>query len=118
MPTQQSNVTAADPADVQQNKIFAVLAYIGILVLIPLLAAKESKFAQYHAKQGLNLFIIGIIVWFITYLPSFFIDFFFLSCLSGIAGILLFVLAILGIVNALNGEMKPLPVIGDLQIIK
>ena len=37
-----------DPADVDTNKIFAVLAYLGILVLVPLLAAKESRFARYH----------------------------------------------------------------------
>ena len=35
-----------DPQDVQDNKAMAVLAYIGILVLIPLFAAKKSKFHQ------------------------------------------------------------------------
>ncbi|MEI8042594.1 MAG: DUF4339 domain-containing protein [Verrucomicrobiota bacterium] len=41
-----------DPADVDKNKIFAVLAYLGILFLVPLLAAKESRFARYHTNQG------------------------------------------------------------------
>ena len=31
----------------------AILAYFGILVLIPILAAKDSKFARFHANQGL-----------------------------------------------------------------
>ena len=39
-----------DPADIQQNKTMAVLAYLGILVLVPLLGAKESKFARFHEK--------------------------------------------------------------------
>ena len=39
-------------ADVQNNKVMAVLSYIGILVLIPILAAKESPFARFHANQG------------------------------------------------------------------
>lgn len=38
----------------------AVLAYFGILVLIPILAAKESKFARFHANQGLILLITGV----------------------------------------------------------
>lgn len=35
-----------DKADVEQNKVMAILAYFGILVLIPILAAKDSKFAR------------------------------------------------------------------------
>ena len=44
------------------DKLMGVLAYLGILVLIPLLAAKDSKFAQFHAKQGLTLFIGEVIL--------------------------------------------------------
>ena len=46
-----------DKADVEQNKVMAILAYFGILVLIPILAAKDSKFARFHANQGLLLCI-------------------------------------------------------------
>lgn len=41
-----------DPRDIQNNKVMAILAYFGILVLIPIFAAKESKFARFHANQG------------------------------------------------------------------
>ena len=34
--------------DIEQNKVMAILAYFGILVLIPIFAAKESKFARCH----------------------------------------------------------------------
>ena len=37
-----------DPSDVEKNKVMGVLAYLGILVLIPILAAKESPFARFH----------------------------------------------------------------------
>ena len=37
--------------DVEQNKVMAVLAYFGILVLIPILAAKESKFARFQPRS-------------------------------------------------------------------
>jgi uncharacterized membrane protein len=101
-----------DPADVEKNKVMGIIAYI--IFFIPLLAAKESKFAMYHANQGLVLFLLGVAVsivgsiipvlgWFII-LP--------------IGSLLVFVLAILGIINAAKGEMKPLPVIGKISIIK
>ena len=49
---EEVNVTP-DPNDVQSNKVMAILAYFGILFLIPLLAAKESAYARYHTNQGL-----------------------------------------------------------------
>ncbi|MDP3970683.1 MAG: hypothetical protein Q8P90_03205 [bacterium] len=46
-----------DQKDIDENKVIAALSYLGILVFIPLLAKKDSKFAQAHAKQGVVMFI-------------------------------------------------------------
>lgn len=35
----------------------AVISYLGILCLVPLLTKKDDKFTQFHAKQGLALLI-------------------------------------------------------------
>ena len=100
------------PADIEANKIMAVLAYI--LFLIPLLAAKESPYAKYHTNQGLLVClaaiavsivgsIIPILGWFII-LP--------------IGSIIVAVLGIIGIINAWKGTAKDLPIIGKIRIIK
>lgn len=114
--------------DVEQNKVMAVLAYVGFLVLIPILAAKESKFARFHANQGLILLITGVA--FSIFVPVVIKIVAFISyVLAGIVGIalgialvlawlLLFVLAIIGIINAVKGEFKQLPLIGQFQILK
>ena len=100
-----------DPEDVEKNKVMAILAYI--IFLIPLLAAKESKFAMYHANQGLVLFLTAVVITVVgSILPI--VGFFILTI--GSLGIL--ALAILGIINAANGEAKPLPVIGGINILK
>lgn len=102
----------------------AVLAYFGILVLIPILAAKESKFARFHANQGLILLITGVaysifvqvvikIVVFISYALAGIV-----GIVLGLAWLLLLVLAIIGIINAVKGEFKQLPLIGQFQILK
>lgn len=39
--------------DIDQNKIMGILSYFGILVLIPIFAAKESPFARFHANRAL-----------------------------------------------------------------
>ena len=98
------------------NKLLAATSYIGILFLVPLLAAKDDAFARYHANQGLVLFIANIaaaIAGFILgFIPVIGI------IVAWIIRIALFVLMILGIINALKGEMKPLPLIGGIEIIK
>jgi uncharacterized membrane protein len=81
---------------------------------LPLVAMPESKYGKFHANQGLVLFnyrfcrsasflsIIPIIGWIL--LPFF--------------GIAVTVFAILGIVNAVQGKAKDLPLFGKLKIIK
>ena len=98
-----------DPNDVKNNKVFAVLAYFGILVLIPILAAKDSPYARYHANQGLTLFILDIIVIILGRIVGF---------LGTIGGLIVFILFIIGIVNAAQGRAKELPVIGKFRLLK
>ena len=96
----------------ESNKIMAAISYIWILFLVPLFAAKDDAFARFHANQGLLLFIASIILGIISIIP------FVGPIISAIGGIVTFVFMILGIINALKGEMKPLPFIGGIEIIK
>jgi len=92
-----------DPADIEKNKIMAALAYI--LFFIPLIADSNSKFGRYHANQGLILLIAGAI----------------LACipiLGWIVSPVVWVFIIIGIVNAINGKAKELPLIGKFKILK
>jgi len=105
-----------DPADVDKNKIFAVLAYLGILFLVPLLAAKESRFARYHTNQGVVLFIAAIILSvggsILSFIPL-------VGCIVlPVVMIGIFALMVIGIINAAKGECKPLPLIGQYKLIK
>ncbi|OXM84931.1 DUF4870 domain-containing protein [Paenibacillus rigui] len=103
--------SVTDPSDVSENKWIAVIAYI--VFFLPLLVAKQSRFAMYHANQGLVLLLfslasnivlglIPVVGWIL--LP--------------IANLATLVLAIIGIIQAANGQLKPLPVLGKISIIK
>jgi uncharacterized membrane protein len=100
-----------DVADIEKNKVFAILAYFGILFVVPLLAAKESRFAMYHANQGLILFLASVAVSIVASIP-------FVGLIAILAGPVLLVFMIMGIINAAGGQMKPLPLIGDISILK
>lgn len=100
----------------ENDKLMGILAYVGILVIVPLFAGGNSKFVKYHANQGLvnvlffaaiffGLMIINIAVpmlalltWALYFVPT--------------------VFAIMGIMNVINNEMKPLPLIGGIKLIK
>ena len=112
MEEQKQEAVQADPADVEKNKVIAILAYF--IFFIPLLAAKDSKFAMYHCNQALVLFLTALVVYIIGIVVPF-IGWFVILPL-GMVVVLIF--AILGIINAAGGQMKPLPVIGKFQIIK
>ena len=105
-------VAATDSKDVEKNKVFGILAYIGILFIVPLLAAPESKFAKFHANQGCILFIGGVGLAVVAWIPV-------IGWLIGFFGwITILVLAVMGIINAAGGKMEKLPIIGDIEIIK
>lgn len=109
--------------DVQKNKVFGVLAYLGILFLVPLLAAKDSQYARFHTNQGIMLFILdvvlgicsGIISAILAFMPI--VGWGLIPVVNGAVGILILVLTILGIVNACSGEPKKLPIIGNITIL-
>ena len=113
-----------DKADIEQNKVMGILAYLSWLVLIPIFAAKDSKFARYHANQGLVLAITEVAWWIVTailnailYAISWRLGAL-VGTLLGLVNLVFLVLLVLGIVNAANGKAKELPVIGKFKILK
>ena len=98
-------------ADVEKNRTIGILAYI--LFLIPLLAAKDSKFAMYHANQGLVLFIVAVAMQvFANFVP------FLGTLLANLCMLAALAFTVIGIINASKGEMKPLPLIGGISLLK
>lgn len=105
-----------DARDIENNKVFAILSYIGILFVVGLIAAPKSKFARFHANQGIVLFIIEIALGIVSGIVSF------IPVVSGIVsaviGLVSLVYMVIGICNAASGKAKELPVIGSISILK
>ena len=89
---------------VEDEKIYAAIGYIWILCFIPLLLKKDSAFCQFHGKQALVLFILEVIGSIVFWIPFF----------GWLLSILVLVMAVLGLVKALQGEYYKLPVVHDL----
>ena len=63
MDTQQNQSMPKEEAP-QKDVLMAVLAYIGPLVIISYIQAKNDLFVKFHIKQGLVLLVIEVAVWF------------------------------------------------------
>ncbi len=114
----------------QKDRVMAVLAYI--LFFVPLIAGtyKTSPFVKYHTNQGTILFIAAI-VWGILFgkisaifavlmgiVPGLWFLKFPLSIVEDIYWIVPVIFFIYGIVNAVQGKCKPLPLIGRITLFK
>lgn len=112
MESENTGLDKTSIEDAEKNMAMGILAYL--LFFIPLLAARDSRFATYHANQGLTLFLtalafniigglIPVVGWFI---------------LIPVLNAVVVVFAIYGIINAAQKKMVPLPLIGKFQLIK
>lgn len=93
----------------EKNTVMGALAYLGPLVLVSYITAKDDPFVKFHIKQGLVLFVGEVGIWFLGMLmwP--------LMPIVGIINIAFLVLIIIGIVNVVQGKEKELPLVGSLS---
>lgn len=97
--------------DIEKNKTMAGLAYL--IFFLPLIACPDSKFGRYHANQGLLLAIVAFagsfILGMIPLIGWVLLPFFYIA---------LVVFVVMGLINGFKGVAKPLPIFGNLTIIK
>ena len=50
--------------EVLEGKIFALLSYLSIFCIIPLILKKDNRFVLLHGKQGLVIFVaeVGVFI--------------------------------------------------------
>lgn len=106
----ENSTPVFDPVDIEKNKVMAGLAYL--IFFLPLIVCPDSKFARFHANQGLLLLILGfagsLILSFIPIIGWLLLPLF---------SLLILVLIIVGLVNGLGGKAKGLPLIGKYKLL-
>lgn len=117
---EQTNNTAQQ----DQGKTIAILSYItliGWIVAIVMHGSNKTQLGAYHIRQSLGFMIFSIALVIVFSLITFailmaapFIGILF-SLISWLLYIGIIVLWIIGLINAINGQMKPIPIIGNLS---
>ncbi len=106
-PAPQAPQTGGPTPPPDNTTLMGILAYLGILVIIPYLTARDNAFVKYHVKQGVVLAVIEIGIWVIG------MSLYMLTPILGIVNLGLLVLSILGIVNVINKKEAEVPLVGQ-----
>lgn len=104
-------------AGMQRNpyKIYGVLAYFSIGVLVPILFKMDVRFVRFHVNQGLVLFLaealLSLVYGFVGGIPI-------LAMVVSISRLLCVAFMVLGMVSAVRGSEKPLPLVGKIHLVR
>lgn len=94
---------------VQEGKTIAIISYItviGTLIAFIMNQNKQNYFASFHIRQAIGIFVLGLLVNFLQRYTDF-------GWLDMILGIGVFILWIIGLIGAIQGEEKRVPLLGD-----
>jgi uncharacterized membrane protein len=108
--------------DILENKGISCFAYFGFMFIMPLWAASDSPFAQFHANQGkilaINELVMCVMIFLshilVPFAPSIFRILRTILCFVLISAIFFYV--IYGVSNTMRGKAKELPLIGTKTI--
>lgn len=94
--------------EIKDGKILAAASYWFFLCILPFLLKKDNKFAIFHAKQGLVLFIFLVAGFILGIIP-------FLGWLvHSVVSFIYLALLLWGTVNALMGKYTRIPFVAEI----
>jgi uncharacterized membrane protein len=97
--------------------LMVVLSYLGLLALIPYLTKKEDAEIHWHAKNGVGLLILDVVVWVVIFALGFVVRNTGIGCglavVNCVVWIGLLVLHVYCIIQAVGGKRPRIPVVTD-----
>ena len=113
-PVQPPSGNAPAAASAGDDKTIAIIAYltlIGFIVAVILHMNKKTKLGAYHLRQMLGLILTALVVG-LCGIVLLFIPILGWLCHWALM-VAVFVLWLFGLIAAINGEMKPTPLLGE-----
>lgn len=104
-----------------ERKVVFSLCYLwGILFFLPLILYKNDEEAKFRANEGLVILIVSIIgnavFGILTAIGGAVATVF--GIITGVFNLGILILAIIGIINVINGDKKELPLLGKYKLIR
>ena len=113
MSNETNQAPATSGVDGKTISIVSYFSLVGWIIAYVLFTSNKSKLAAFHIRQSLGLMIVAVVLYIVMFI------FLFIPILGWIISIMIyvslvgvFVLWIIGLISAINGQEKPVPVIG------
>lgn len=100
--------SAPAPAKKGDDNLIAAVSYLWILSIVILIVKKDSDYVTFHARQGVVLFGISVVISIISFIIPL------LFFVTWILQLGIFIAVVIGFIKALGGERYKLPVVGGL----
>jgi len=112
-----SRTNASNPVQIADDgKTVAIVSYlsiIGWIIAYVMYGSNKTQLGAYHLRQTIALFVVGIVTWmvqmFLIFIP---VIGWIIGILLIFVYLLLFILWLFGFIAAINGQEKPMPIIG------
>ncbi len=109
----------AAPEEIERGRLLAAVSYLPALAVVGLLGLPGNRYVAFHARQGLLLFLVELVVWaalaivhgsigripILGFLIDVLLDF---GCWMA-----LLAATVYGVIKGASGEMTRLPLLGD-----
>ncbi len=92
---------------VTRAKLLAGLSYLGILCFVPLMFGRGDRFVNFHARQGLVIWIWGVVSLIVLPLP-------FGRLFFSLSSTTILVFSLIGVASVALGNTWKLPIVSDL----
>lgn len=90
--------------------IIAYITLIGWIIALVMHNSNKTDFGAFHIRQMLGIIILGFILWVINWILAAALG---TAILGWIIQLAIFVLWLIGFIGAIQGEKKPVPVVGE-----
>jgi uncharacterized membrane protein len=108
MMSKSEKVVAPKDPEVQDAQFFAAIGYLSFLCFVPLALKRENKFALFHGKQALVLFILELAAAILKVVPALG------DLVFTLAFVVFGILSLIGIVKVLMGERWQIPMVSEI----
>lgn len=102
--------------EIESGRTMSIISYISVLVLIPYFNKGKNKYVDWHAKQGMNIFIYEALLFCFDKIISPFLPG--IGFLGYIGIVFLTILSLISIIYVISGEARELPIIDKIKIIR
>jgi uncharacterized membrane protein len=108
MMNKNEKVVAPKDPEVQDAQFFAAIGYLSFLCFVPLALKRNNKFALFHGKQALVLFILELAAAILKVVPALG------DLVFTLAFVIFGIVSLIGIVKVLMGERWEIPMVSEI----